>query len=210
MERPVTSEAACPFCRPGLDRLALLASKHYVVIPDEYPRCTGHLLLVTRTHLIDHMDAPSTWMGDLEATQTRMRRFLLETFGRYSFLENGGHRKEVPHAHLHGVPVELSIDPVRFEGHVHQVESWDDLQRRAAGADRYAYVETSRARYFVPDDQYWPILNMIRSQTVAQTDGQFEGDWLARFGPQVVARTRALWAAWEKRTPKSCSGSSYR
>jgi hypothetical protein len=41
---------------------------------------------------------------------------------------------------------EQSIDPIRFEGHVHQVESWDDLQRRAAGADRAANVERSRAR----------------------------------------------------------------
>jgi hypothetical protein len=50
---------------------------------------------------------------------------------------------------------------------------------------------------------------MSRSQTVAQTDGQFERDWLSRFGPQVVARTRALWAAWEKRTAvKSISGSA--
>ena len=54
MERRVSSEAACPFCRPGLARVALLASKHYLVIPDEYPRGTGHLLLVARTHLIDH------------------------------------------------------------------------------------------------------------------------------------------------------------
>ena len=201
MERTVSLEAPCPFCRPGLDRLALLASKHYLVIPDEYPRCTGHLLLVTRTHLTDHLDAPSTWMHDLETSQASMRRFLLDSFGRYSFLENGGNRKEVPHAHLHGVPVELSIDPARFEGQLHEVGSWDDVRRRAAGADRYAYVETSFARYFVPDDQYWSILNLIRSQTVAQTEGQCEGDWLVRFGPQVVAGIRALWAAREKANP---------
>ncbi|HLZ32050.1 MAG TPA: hypothetical protein VKV73_32415, partial [Chloroflexota bacterium] len=59
---------------------------------------------------------------------------------------------------IHGIPVDRAIDLAQFDGRVHEVESWDDLRRRAAGADRYAYVESSRARYFVSDDQYWPVL----------------------------------------------------
>jgi diadenosine tetraphosphate (Ap4A) HIT family hydrolase len=192
----VTGETVCPFCRPGLSRLALWAGEHYLIIPDEHPRCAGHLLVLTREHVIDHADAPTAWLQELEATQDKVRRFLLETFGRYSFWENGGQRKEVPHAHLHGIPVELSIDLTRFEGRVREVSAWDDLRREVVGVERYAYAETGRGRYFIPEDQYWPVLDLVRRQTAAQTEGQLTDDALVRYGPEVVARTQALWSAW--------------
>jgi diadenosine tetraphosphate (Ap4A) HIT family hydrolase len=193
----VAGETVCPFCRPGLSRLALWAGEHYLIIPDEHPRCAGHLLILTRKHVIDHADAPTAWLKELEATQEKVRRFLLETFGRYSFWENGGQWKEVPHAHLHGIPVELSIDPTLLKGRVREVNSWDDLRREVVGVERYAYAETGWARYFIPEDQYWPVLDVVRRQTAAQTEVQLTDDALVRFGPEVVARTRTLWEAWD-------------
>jgi diadenosine tetraphosphate (Ap4A) HIT family hydrolase len=80
-------------------------------MPDEHPRCTGHLLVLSKAHLLDHADAPTEWWRELASTQVLVRRFLLETFGRCFFWENGGPRKEVAHAHLHAVPLALSIEP---------------------------------------------------------------------------------------------------
>jgi len=69
----------CPFCRPGLSRLALWAGERYLVVHDEHPRSAGHGLVLTREHVIDHANAPTSWMDELEATQKKVRRFLLET-----------------------------------------------------------------------------------------------------------------------------------
>jgi diadenosine tetraphosphate (Ap4A) HIT family hydrolase len=190
--RALTGDTECPFGRPGLSRLALWAGEHYLVIPDEHPRCAGHVLVLTRAHIVDHGGAPTAWLHELEAAQERVRRFLLETFARYSFWENGGQRKEVPHAHLHGIPVEFSIDPNRFEGRVREVHAWADVRCEAVGVERYAYAETGRGRYFIPEDQYWPVLDLVRRQTIAQTEAQLTEDALVRYGPEIVARTQAL------------------
>jgi diadenosine tetraphosphate (Ap4A) HIT family hydrolase len=191
------SSETCPFCRPGLHDQALWTGEHYMVIPDEHPRCTGHLLVLSKAHLVDHADAPKKWLLELASTQARVRRFLIETFGRCSFWENGGPRKEVPHAHLHAVPVALSIEPTHFDNGVRHVNGWDELRREAGSAERYAYADTDEGRYFVPEDQYWRVLHLLRRQTLAQTDGQPNGEALARLGPQIVDRTRTLWTVWE-------------
>jgi hypothetical protein len=53
----------------------------------------------------------ATWLFELEDTQEHVRAFLLAPFGMASFWEHGGADKEVPHAHLLGVPVDGALGP---------------------------------------------------------------------------------------------------
>ena len=191
----------CPFCRPGIASEALWEGEQYRVLADEDPRCAGHVLLVTRDHCASHMHAPLEWMPEFTAAHERVRRFLLQTFGKAAFYENGGARQEVPHAHLHGLPFNPEV-PAGWvnEGAVDVIGGWDDARREREQKGHYFYLETSASVYLVRRYKY--VLKRVRAQLLDQTEARLDPATgkMARGGPEMVARTRELWAQWSRDT----------
>jgi diadenosine tetraphosphate (Ap4A) HIT family hydrolase len=201
------SPADCPFCAAGA--ASLWESEHYRVIPDAFPRCVGHVLLITRDHQPSHMHAPQARMDEFVAAQARVRDFLLAEFGAAAFYENGGARQEVPHAHLHGLPFAPEL-PSRWleKGRVRPIAGWDAARAACEQEGRYFYLETAAGAFLIRD--YSHVLSRVRRQLVGQT----EADWdpatgkMRRGGPEMVAATAARWRQWESRYGAGGGGGS--
>ncbi|HTE20854.1 MAG TPA: HIT domain-containing protein [Armatimonadota bacterium] len=187
----------CAFCRPGIAARALWESEHYRVLADEYPRCAGHVLLVTKEHCSSHMHAPAEWMPEFRAAHERVRQFLLHTSGKAAFYENGGARQEVPHAHLHGLPFDPNIPAAWVrEGSAELIGGWDAARREQEQAGYYFYLETGESIYLVRRYKY--VLKRVRAQLLEQTEARLEPSTgkMARGGAEMVERTRELWRRW--------------
>lgn len=190
----------CAFCQEIPERSALWEGEQYVILADEYPRCAGHVLLVTRTHLASQMHAPLAWMPEFVVAQNLVRSFLRETFGHATFYENGGARQEVPHAHLHGLPFRPEIPAVwTTDGWIEPIAGWDDARRERERAGHYFYLETDEGRWLVR--RYGKVLNGVRGQLIGQTEASLDPETgkMMRGGAEMVAETAALWNAWHAR-----------
>jgi diadenosine tetraphosphate (Ap4A) HIT family hydrolase len=190
----------CPFCRTEITTASLWENTHYRVVADEYPRCIGHLLVLSKAHYPSHMHAPIEQLSELEFAQCQARQFLLDNFGRASFLENGGVRQEVPHAHLHSVPVTASIPPSWIErGILKRVEHWRDVWREREQTGHYCYVETAEGRFVLRgDSEDELLLNEMRSQVIAQTTAEIDPETgaLKRGDRDMVTETIRVWKTW--------------
>lgn len=187
----------CPFCQP---QEALWESEHYRVLADAFPRCAGHVLLVTRGHFASHMHAPEEWMGEFQSAQERVRRFLVETFGHAAFYENGGARQEVPHAHLHGLPYRPRVKEKWLEKErLVRISGWDDARRECEAAGHYFYLETGEERFLIR--RYKWVLSRVRDQLLEQTEASLDPETgkMRRGGPEMIARTVQLWREWAAR-----------
>jgi diadenosine tetraphosphate (Ap4A) HIT family hydrolase len=197
-DRPLV--AGCAFCSQDAEtnRTALWEGERYRILADEYPRCAGHVLLVTRAHLPSHMHAPEAWMPEFYAAQEQVRRFLRATFAHSAFYENGGARQEVPHAHLHGLPFAPEVPAAwTADGWIEPIASWEDARRERERSGHYFYLETDEGRWLVR--RYKKVLNGVRGQLVGQTEARIDPTTgkMTRGGPEMVAQTAALWRAWE-------------
>lgn len=193
------TEQGCAFCRPGVEREALWESVHYRILADEYPRCAGHVLLVTRPHMASQMSAPREWMPEFHEAQERIRRFLIETFGAAAFYENGAARQEVPHAHLHGLPFTPEVpEGWVAAGYVERIPDWEAARQEFERAGYYFYLEAGGERYLVR--RYKFVLKRVRGQLVGQTEARLDAETgeMVRGGADVVARTIQLWQRWSK------------
>jgi diadenosine tetraphosphate (Ap4A) HIT family hydrolase len=191
----------CAFCSARLERLRLWESPHYHVLADEYPRCVGHVLLLSKPHLMGHMDAPAAWLPELCEAQRQVRRFLLDTFGEAGFWEHGGPDKEVPHAHLHGVPVDVRFGPAWVAGgQVQPVAGWPAVWAHHERTGAYVYAAGSDGAYLVHDEP--AVLVEVRRLVVQRRGGETldAAGGLRRLGPEAVTATRALWRAWAARS----------
>jgi len=179
-----------------MEQLTLWESARYRVFADEFPRCVGHVLLVSKAHLLGHMDAPIEWLPEFMAAQTLVRRFLVDTFGRASFWEHGGPDKEVGHAHLHGTPVDFVLDAGWFDrGQARHVNGWPDVREHRERTGEYVYAAGPAGAYLVLDEP--AVLVEVRRQFVEQVGTQTDArGGLLRLGPEAVDRTRALWGKW--------------
>jgi diadenosine tetraphosphate (Ap4A) HIT family hydrolase len=75
------------------------------------------------------MHAPEHDMEDFSAIQQQMRQFQLDQFGKVAFFENGGINQEVPHAHLHAMPLNLTIPEEMIEqGIFKRLSGWEEVR----------------------------------------------------------------------------------
>jgi hypothetical protein len=154
------------------------------------------VLLISKAHFVGHMDAPSERLGEFVSAQEQVQRFLLETFGSASFWEHGGADKEVPHAHLHGVPVDMILGPEWLDGRrARSVDGWHDIRSHYQHAGSYVYAAGSEGAYVVLDEP--AVLQEVRRQFTSQLRIPADSaGGLRREGSEVVERTRQLWRDW--------------
>lgn len=167
------------------------------MLADRFPRCVGHVLLITRDHCPSHMSVKRARLGEFQAGVNLVSRFLHDCFGRAAFYENGGKRQEVPHAHLHGLPFEPQIDEqwVR-EGWLSPTDDWRGARKEWKRRGHYFYVATGGRGYLI--HKYRKSLDAIRRQLVDQTEARFDPDrrHMLRGGPETVCATQELWRRW--------------
>jgi len=191
----------CPFCHPRVPQTALWESEHYRVIADEFPRCVGHVLLLTKAHSPCHAALMDGHEPEFLLAQARVRRFLHETFGAASFFEHGGgERQDVPHAHLHGFPLAATLPPpLRDNSGLQPVRDWLDVRQEWVQSGHYVYVETGEGRFLIPDACYDLLLDDLRHQLATQTEATIDPRtrMLVRLEPAVADRTRQTWKEWE-------------
>lgn len=181
----------CPFCEPSE---TLWESERYRVLTDAYPRCTGHVLLITKEHLASHMHAPEAWLPEFRAAEERVRQFLIDRFGAATFYENGGARQMVQHAHLHGLPFRPHIKRKWLEsGKLERIQGWEDARREKEREGHYFYLETEEGCFLLR--RYKAMMDRVRKQLVGQTEAALDPKTgkMLRGGPEMVARTVALW-----------------
>ena len=193
----------CPFCDSKIASAALWENAHYRIIADQYPRCVGHILLLSKTHLASHMCAPFDYLPKLKAAHVQARQFLMNVFGKVSFWENGGSPyQEVLHAHLHGMPVSLRVPDHWIAEHIiRPVKSWEDAWQKCQQVSPYCYIETGDQSYLLQrDDHYLTILNEARSQLAVQGAVELEpgtGD-IKCHGTAMMNETIHLWKIWSQ------------
>ena len=191
-------QEGCVFCRSDDASRSLLQSANYRLVPDEYPRAAGHVLLITRQHFDCHMAVPTAGQAELDAWQLLMRGFLQDVAGGWTFYENGGRDQEVPHAHLHGLPFRAEVsDAWIVEGRVQPSDGWREHQAAYERQGYYFYLQSASGTWLVRDRQF--VRRQLIDQLVAATEAQHatNGD-LHRYGPDTVARTRYLFEDWWK------------
>ncbi len=195
-------ESRCAFCRPEAAAEALWEGERYRLLADAFPRCTGHVLLVPREHLPSQMSVPDAWLPEFHAARERVRDFLRETFGHAAFYENGGKRQQVPHAHLHGLPFEPEVPETWARlGAVRRVEDWGAVRQEWDRRGFYFFLEGEAGGWLIADESYKPVLRAVKEQVLRQTDARQDPETgkMARGGPEMVERTRALWEQWRRR-----------
>ena len=194
----VSAETPCVFCSPQIEPWVLCEGKNYRVIADAFPRVPGHILLITRSHVLHHADAPPAWWPELEGATTRIREFLFTIGGAASFWENGYVDKEVRHAHLHGLPIQFPIASEWVaEGKLLSVKDWIEVRRRRDSVHGYALIIGSGGRYLALDKQF--ALAALRQAVIRQTGQTLDPatGGLRRGGLEEVAQTRRLWMSWQ-------------
>jgi diadenosine tetraphosphate (Ap4A) HIT family hydrolase len=192
----------CPFCQPEIISFCLWENAHYCIVADRYPRCVGHILLLSKQHFASHMHAPAKYLRELGVAQDWARRFLLDNFGKASFWENGGIHQEVPHAHLHGMPFAPLLSRHWIDENIlKRMEKWEDVWQVCKQAGSYCYVETHAGRYVLNrDDQYQILLNEMRAQLIAQIAAEIDPSMtmLRRGGKAMMDETVSIWKAWAR------------
>ena len=109
-------------------------------------------MLITREHLLHHADAPAEWRPELDLAIGMVREFLKSICNAATFWENGYIGKEVPHAHLHGIPV-LFPDPASWvaTGTLMPVKDWNDFRHVRSKQDGCALVAAEDGWYLALD-----------------------------------------------------------
>ncbi len=190
----------CPFCEPNITAPILWENEYYRISPDEYPRCTGHLLVISKAHQHKHMSVPLARLPILEHAKHQAYRFLSDVFGKASFLENGENYQEILHAHLHCLPIAPSITKTSI---LHQIKSLDEVWFEYEKVGNYCYLETATGRFIVSQNsEYVTLLAEIRTQITKQTNAQVDRSTggLLRGRPQMVKETVQLWKEWCQKT----------
>jgi hypothetical protein len=150
------------------------------------------------------MSIPIERLPVFEIAQYQASRFLLDIFGKASFLENGGAHQEVSHAHLHCVPFTASIPKTWVERDIlHPIKNWKDVWFECKKIEDYCYAETATGRFILSrDTEYAALIHEMQTQITQQTNAKINprtGN-LQRGGPAMVTETVRLWMEWSKKT----------
>ena len=198
----------CPFCPANLTATVLWENAAYRIIADQYPLCSGHVLVISQAHYPSHMHAPLEQLGEFEAAQAQARRFLYEVFGRASFYENGNTpQQDVHHAHLHGLPfTALLPDGLIDLDLVQSMTGWQAVRQRCEQEGSYTYLESGAGRFLLQDQEnILTLLNIIRKQVAAQVGTEIDtgSGELKRSGAETTVHTIQLWQAWAQTTNRA-------
>lgn len=102
-------ESSCPFCDNNqIAWRTVMGTKHFLVILDKFPVNKGHMLIISKRHVIDVFSMNDNEWKDLETVITRIKMILDRTYkpDGYNIGMNCGEAagQTVPHLHVHLIP----------------------------------------------------------------------------------------------------------
>jgi diadenosine tetraphosphate (Ap4A) HIT family hydrolase len=175
----------CPFCPECLDHSTdahderLFSDRLIDVLPDLSPLCPGHLLAVSRRHVLSMAELGSPALADLAKTLSRLRADLSPEFGDYFLFEHGtppgggSHGACIDHAHIHMLPMESRMfDRLTEALPWESISCFEELARyKQVG---YAYLGIKGSCYVCPNPDTGS--QWLRRQVCAAL-GRDDWDW---------------------------------
>jgi histidine triad (HIT) family protein len=189
---------ACVFCARTEQPPALFETERLYVMPDKYPVCPGHTLIISKEHHACYAAAPEATQRELESTTAIAQAFLASAYGKPLFIwENGVSGQSVFHSHLHLMPLPIEAIPAELEAHpdVITVESWGAIQAHYHRHGHYRYLEIAGQRRLVAGHS--PALRAV-VELLASTTGLRYGQhgWIKTTTPEDVAEVGRRYQTW--------------
>src|SRR5437588_11912183 len=131
-------------------------------MPDKFPVCAGHTLIISKGHLRCYAAATVELQRELEDAARTARSFLSAAYGKPLLTwENGVSGQSVFHAHLHLMPLPVDDIPSDIEAHpdVSPVQSWDVVREHFDRHGAYRYLEIAGQRRLLAGHS--PVLRSI-------------------------------------------------
>ncbi|MGI8550673.1 MAG: HIT family protein [Dehalococcoidia bacterium] len=196
----MNSTATCVFCTIGADQAPLLFQMPSLfVMPDKYPLCPGHILLISKEHLSCYGAASDFVLNELNGATVRVRQFLQEVYQTEAVAwENGVAGQSVFHAHLHLIPCPNAAFPNEIDTYpeVRQIRSWQPVQEYFAEHGSYRYVEFGGGRRLMPG--FSPARFLMRRLLTREIGlGETSEGLLVRTtAPGEAFEVQRRWVAW--------------
>jgi diadenosine tetraphosphate (Ap4A) HIT family hydrolase len=173
-------------------------------MPDKFPICPGHTLIISKDHLACYGAAMSDLQRELEDAAAQARRFLGEAYGHPLLIwENGVSGQSVHHAHLHLMPMPIESLPADLDTHadVTPIDGWTAVGERYTQDGHYRYLELSGARRLLRG--HTPALGHV-VRMMSQATGLRYGHrgWIKTTTPDDVAEVARRFRAWRAGNPQ--------
>jgi len=189
----------CIFCHRRDQPPTLFETDRLYVVPDKYPLCPGHTLIISKDHLPCYGAASTDLQRELEATSDRAAQFLRAAYAKPLFIwENGVSGQTVYHAHLHLMPLPIDRLPAELESHpdVISIRGWEAVAGHFARNGHYRYLELGATRRLV--DGHSPVLRTVVRVLAEATGLQYSRTgWVKTTTPEDVAEVGRRFAAWQ-------------
>ncbi len=167
-------------------------------MPDKYPLCPGHTLVISKNHYACYGAAPVEVERELEEAVSTTRSFLSSAYGRPLLTwENGVSGQTVFHAHLHLMPLPIDGLPAGLDDHpdVSPVRTWEAIRDHYDRHGTYHYLEVDGQQRLVMGHS--PALRTI-GQFLARATGLSFGrsGWIRTSTPEDVAEVSRRFRSW--------------
>jgi histidine triad (HIT) family protein len=190
----------CVFCARTEQPPALFETERLYVMPDKYPICPGHTLIISKDHLACYAVAPDETHRELESTAAIAQAFLKSAYGKPLFIwENGVSGQSVFHAHLHLMPLAVDQIPPELAAHpdVATAASWETVRAHYDRHGHYRYLELAGQRRLV--NGHSPALRTVVQLMARATGLRYgHGGWIKTTTPEDVAEVGRRYRAWQE------------
>jgi diadenosine tetraphosphate (Ap4A) HIT family hydrolase len=185
------------YAEPSISRI-IYRSSEFVVIPSLGQILEGHVLMLPQRHFTALGDMSDVSLSECRALSRRVRATLEAEYGSCIFFEHGTRCVGaggcgVTHAHLHGVPLPQTLDPVEFltsSFPSDELRDLTDIREKGAGLTSYLFYEDSQERSYLLQSGALP--SQYMRKLLAQRLGSRDWDW------RNVGREGRLLATIEK------------
>ena len=189
----------CIFCTRKDQPPALFETDRLYVMPDKYPLCPGHTLVICKNHYACYGAAPVEVERELEEAVSTTRSFLTSAYGKPLLTwENGVSGQTVFHAHLHLMPLQIDGLPADLDNHpdVTPVQSWEAIREHFDRHGNYRFLEVGGQRRLLIGHS--PALRTI-VEFLARATGLAYGrsGWVRTSTPVDVAEVSRLFQSWQ-------------
>jgi len=89
--------------------------RYHYILHDAYPLMEGHLLLIPKRHCSCFAQLNADELSEFDIYYRNIRAFQISHYGASVQFEHGGVAQTVPHAHMHFLPTETSVQDTLHE-----------------------------------------------------------------------------------------------
>ena len=154
-------------------------SKNFVVFPALGQIVEGYLLIIPKQHYISIVQIPDNLYFELEQVQEKVKNLLTKNYSEPIFFEHGPLSENekagccIDHAHLHCVPVSVSIlEEITKHFEYQKIDNFSQLPTHLP----YLYLEENNKKYSFPIKTILPH-QYLRQILAVKTNNPEKWDW---------------------------------